>query len=169
MMSKGLGIVLEELKQWLQVKSIKIMRNDERIEQLKRNGLFHQDQKRVYQQWNRKVNSDAKPDAYEDKKIRSNIWDSKEYHRKDAEWLREERGRKDDRKQRNIAIAEEMVTQHTTQIPNWKCLGPDGVQGYWLKNLTQMHKRISAQLNEDKGLSLIGKTVLSDCGRGHTN
>ena len=54
--SKGLGIVLEELKQCLQAKSIKIKRYNQRIEQYKINRLFHQDQKRVYQQLNGKVN-----------------------------------------------------------------------------------------------------------------
>ena len=61
--SKGLGIVLEELKQHLQAKSMKSKRYDQRIEQYKINRLFHQDQKRVYQQLNGKVNSDVKPDA----------------------------------------------------------------------------------------------------------
>ena len=41
-----------------------------------------------------------------------------------------------------------MVTQQTRRIPNWKCPGPDGVQGYWLKNLTELHMRIASQLND---------------------
>ena len=65
--SKGLGTVLEELKQRLEAKSMKIQRYDQRIEQYKTNRLFHQDQKRVYQQLNGKVNSDIKLDVAESK------------------------------------------------------------------------------------------------------
>ena len=43
--SKGLGIVLEESKQCLQAKSMKIERYDQRIEQYKVNRLFHQHQR----------------------------------------------------------------------------------------------------------------------------
>jgi hypothetical protein len=33
-------------------------------------------------------------------------------------------------------------------MPNWKSPGKDGVQGYWIKNLTNLHERISHQLNK---------------------
>ena len=33
-------------------------------------------------------------------------------------------------------------------MPNWKALGKDGVQGYWLKNLTSLHPHIAVQLNQ---------------------
>ena len=49
-----------------------------------------------------------------------------------------------------------MVAQQTRKIPSWKCPGPDGVQGYWLKNFTELHKRIADQLNE----LLHGKTEI---------
>ena len=32
-------------------------------------------------------------------------------------------------------------------MPNWKAPGKDGVQGYWLKNLTLMPSCIAVQLN----------------------
>ena len=97
---------------------------------------------------NGKVNSDFKADTDESIRFWSDIWDSKVHHGKDAEWLREQRAGKDDRKQEDIAITVEMVTQQTRKIPNWECPGPDGAQGYWLKNLTKLYKRIADQLNE---------------------
>ena len=172
----GLGIVLEELKQRLQAKSMKSKRYDQRIEQYKINRLFHQDQKRVYQQLNGKVNSDVKPDADESIRFWSNIWDSKVHHRKDAEWLREQRAGKDNRKQEDIAITVEIATQQTRKTPNWKCPRPDGVQGYWLKNLTELHKRVADQLNEllnDKNeipnWMNTGRTILCQKDRGRGN
>ena len=85
---KGLNVVLEELKQRLKAKSMKIKRCDQRIEQYKINRLFQQDQKRLYQQLGGKVNSNEKPDANESKRFWSNIWDNKVDHRKDAETRR---------------------------------------------------------------------------------
>ena len=31
---------------------------------------------------------------------------------------------------------------------NWKAPGKDGVQGYWLKNLTLLHPHIAVQLDQ---------------------
>ena len=41
-----------------------------------------------------------------------------------------------------------MITQKTRKIPNWKCPGQDGVQGYWLKNLSALHERIATQMDD---------------------
>eukprot|EP00794_Sanderia_malayensis_P014775 gene14775-biopygen11863 len=41
-------------------------------------------------------------------------------------------------------------------MPNWKSPGPDGVQGYWIKNLTALHERIAVQMND---LLVNGKEV----------
>ena len=50
--------------------------------------------------------------------------------------------------QENIQIDLINLKKQITRIPNWKSPGPDGVQGYWIKNLSAMHGRISNQLNE---------------------
>ena len=41
-----------------------------------------------------------------------------------------------------------MVTQQTRKVLNWKCLGPDGVQGYWLKKFPALHERITIQMDD---------------------
>ena len=60
---KGSDVVLEELKQRIQAKTTKIKRYDHRIEQYRINRLFQQDQNRVYQQLNGKIESRKKPDT----------------------------------------------------------------------------------------------------------
>ena len=60
---KGSDVVLEELKQRIQAKTTKIKRYDHRIEQYRINRLFQQDQNRVYQQLNGKIESSEKPDT----------------------------------------------------------------------------------------------------------
>ena len=42
-------------------------------------------------------------------------------------------------------------------MPNWKAPGKDKVQGFWLKNMTNLHERIAQQLNK----VLIGEEELS--------
>ena len=42
----------------------------------------------------------------------------------------------------------EMMKGKVRNLPNWKAPGPDGVQGYWLKNLTTLHDRIVKQVND---------------------
>ena len=34
------------------------------------------------------------------------------------------------------------------KMPSWKAPGPDGVQGYWLKNVRSVHENLRAQLTE---------------------
>ena len=46
-----------------------------------------------------------------------------------------------------MKITTEMVTQQTRKVPNWKCPGPDGVQGYWLKKFPALHERIATQMD----------------------
>ena len=164
---KGLGVVLEELKQRLQAKSMKIKRYDQRIEQYRINRLFQQDQKQVYQQLNGKVNSGEKPDADESRRFWSSIWGRKVHHKREAAWLRDLRANKNDEKQNDIKITIDMVTKQLKKIPNWKYPGPDGVQGYWLKNFTELHKRMADQFNGllNNGVEIpkwmtTGKTVL---------
>ena len=33
-------------------------------------------------------------------------------------------------------------------MPYWKAAGKDGIQGYWIKNLSNLHERIADQANK---------------------
>ena len=41
------------------------------------------------------------------------------------------------------------------RMPNWKAPGKDGVQGYWIKNLSNFHGRIAIQMNKILLLEII--------------
>ena len=51
-------------------------------------------------------------------------------------------------------------------MPNWNSPGPDGVQGYWIKNLSTFHNSIALQLdrcpkdNNFPKWMVTGKTLL---------
>ena len=47
-----------------------------------------------------------------------------------------------------VEISQEMVKIQGRKILNWKAPGKDGMQGYWLKNLTLLHRRIAVQLDQ---------------------
>ena len=56
--------------------------------------------------------------------------------------------RRNDVEQERFVITEEKMQQMLRKIPNWKAPGPDGVQGYWLKNFKSMHKALRKHLEE---------------------
>ena len=33
-------------------------------------------------------------------------------------------------------------------MPNWKAPEKDGIQGYWIKNLSNLHERVANQMNK---------------------
>ena len=147
--AKGLNVVIEELKQRLKAKSYKIKRYESRIEQFRINRMFNQDQKKVYEKLQGKQREEnVIPDAEESKIFWSNIWSKEVEHQKDAEWLDVLRTEKKNVKQMDLIIDEENVKKQLKKVPNWKSPGPDGVQGYWIKNLNTLHSRIANQLND---------------------
>ena len=71
-------------------------------------------------------------------------------HNKDAEWLE---GMKNQLKvqyhdQQDITIDNRMLKQQLSKTSNWKTPCPDGIQGFWIKNLTALNTRIAVQLND---------------------
>ena len=69
-------------------------------------------------------------------------------------------------KQQDIDLDCDTVRKIIRRTANWKAPGPDGVPGYWIKNFTSLHGRITEQLNkclrEGKvpGWMTTGRTIL---------
>ena len=146
---KGVKVVMEELKQRITAKAAKIDRYEKRINQFRINRMFSSNQKRVFVELNDEViKENTVPNADESRTFWSEIWDNPVEHNHDAEWLREiETESKGVNKQDDVKITAQDVRKQTGKIPNWKAAGPDGVQGYWLKNFSSLHDRIACQLN----------------------
>ena len=68
--------------------------------------------------------------------------------------------------QDNIRIEVTKLKKQVRKMPNWKSTGPDGVQGYWIKNLRNLHGNIALQLhrclqeNNVPSWMVTGKTLL---------
>ena len=112
--------------------------------------LFESNQKKLFNEIEGiSKGDDVVPDAEESQTFWSDIWDNPIKHNEDAEWLRElEKDLGDIEQQEDIIIDLSSVRAKLKKVPNWKSPGPDGVQGFWLKNLTSLHKRIASQLDE---------------------
>ena len=145
---KGYKRVIEELKQRIKAKAAKVKRYKNRIEQFRQNRLFQTDQSRLYKELNGEEAVDLAPEKEEAKRFWSDIWSKEVKHNNDAEWLKKIREEQMGRfKQDRIEITIGKVKKVLKSMPNWKSAGPDLVQGFWLKNFTAMHDRITIQLS----------------------
>ena len=66
----------------------------------------------------------------------------------EAEWLKDLKTwlEKEIQCLERVIINGEKVRDQCRKMPNWKAPGKDGVQGYWLKNLTNLHNRIAGHM-----------------------
>ena len=71
-------------------------------------------------------------------------------YNEEAEWLKnlEEDLADDVERQNDIKTTTEMMKKQLRRSPNWKAPGPDGLQGFWLKNFTAVRECLTDQLNE---------------------
>ena len=51
-------------------------------------------------------------------------------------------------KQESLFITKNMVSKQSRKIPNWEAPRRDGVQGFWIKKLTNFHEPTAFQLNK---------------------
>ena len=88
--SKGIKTVIEELKQRMIAKSAKIKRYEQRINQFRQNRMFYIDQKIIYTELNNDgKNSSDLPDAEKSRRFCSDMWNTKEQHKREAQWVKE--------------------------------------------------------------------------------
>ena len=111
--------------------------------------MFQNDKKKFYQEMGGVTRErDITPDPPESCDFWSSIWDNPTEYNREAEWLddvREELSQYTAQKDVMISVVD--VKQQLKKVSNWKGPGPDGVQGFWLKNFKALHCRIAEQLN----------------------
>ena len=78
----------------------------------------------------------------------NDIWDQAMVHRENTDWLRKAENELGELTvQDDIHIEIKKVRKQIRKMPNWESPGPDGVQGYWIKNLSNLHNSIALQLD----------------------
>lgn len=91
--------------------------------------------------------NEARRDAMESPQFWREIWDKEVLHDEKEEWLKELKHGTVVARQEGIAIKAAMVTARSKKIPNWKAPGPDGVDGYCIKNLTALHEQMADHID----------------------
>ena len=148
---KGFDVAIEELKQDLSAVSQKIKRYTERVDQYNQNRMFVNNQKRFYQGLRSGGNNriEEKPDKEESRVFWQGIWSEQKKHNTMAEWVSRVKGRLEHvKRQENLNITVGDVKKILGKVPNWKAPGPDGVQGFWIKNLMSLHELIAMHLQQ---------------------
>ena len=144
---RGLNHVIEDIKQRIKAKSLKIQRYTNRNKGYQQNKLFQTNQKRLYNQLSGENTQQEVPESEPSKRLWEGIWSNPVSHNKQAVWLQEIKTKENNRiKQRFPEITTRTVRNQLKKIPNWKAPGPDEVHGYWLKNFSALHQRIAQQL-----------------------
>ena len=139
---------IEILKQEITALKCKIERYTTRCEFYRQNKLFETNQKRFYNQLDSK--QDVPTETPKKKKVMefwTKIWGKTKPHNENAEWISslEEINNRIE-KQGNLVITKTMVKKAAKKMKNWRAAGPDGIQGFWIKNLTSLHERLANQL-----------------------
>ena len=162
----GFKHAIETIKQRVLAKTNKLKRYNKRCQQYQQNRLFQSDQTRFFRSLEKEQVENIPPNADEATKFWSNIWSNPVSHT-DSNWLDEI---KDDlkgvEKQNDITISDSDLLKQIRRTASWKSPGPDGIHGFWYKNLTSLHKTLCIQLNQcltDNAIPewmTIGRTVL---------
>ena len=84
----------------------------------------------------------------ESKQFWGNISSQSADHKKYAKLLQDLRGKVNVKKQEKINITTGSLEKVLGRNPNWNSPGPDLVQWFWLKNFSNLHERVSLQLND---------------------
>ena len=145
---KGFDVVIEELKQDLKAIRQKIKRFTDRVEQFNQNRLFVNNQRQFYRnlQGGKNENGEA-PDRGATREFWQTIWSEPVEHNRNAVWIEKVKEKMEHvEKQTDLDITAEDVKQALSKVPNWKSPGPDGVQGFWIKNLKSLHQRMGTLL-----------------------
>ena len=142
---------IEILKQEILALKNKIERYSTRCEFYRQNKLFETNQKRFYDDLTRQKEEIPKRNASPNKmkvlNFWSNIWGNEEKHNVNAEWIKDVAEETNETvKQNDLKIKLEMLKKAIRKIKNWRAAGKDGIQGFWLKNLTSLHPRLVEQL-----------------------
>ena len=70
-------------------------------------------------------------------------------HNREAEWPKDIENElvKHKHHQKRMVISYEKVTKQCRKMSSWKAPGKDGIEGLWIKNLSNLYKRIAVQIN----------------------
>lgn len=75
----------------------------------------------------------------------SNIWSQEKQYKTESDWLKTLNEESGEYHQEDLKITEKRIRDQCRKILGGKVRGQGGDHGFWLKNLTALHKRITKQ------------------------
>ena len=112
--------------------------------QYQHNKLFESNQRRFYQQLQDDDKQSETPNCDNAKDFWKGIWGQATVYNEKAPWLDKARENLSRAKTQNdVQISTSSLQAILKNTPNWKAPGPDGVQGYWIKSLTGLHRKLA--------------------------
>ena len=140
---KGAALVYEKV-----AVRAKLERYDNRTEQYRQNRLFESNQKRLFNKLERTQRKSVIPYAEASRRFSSDIRDQAVTHRENTDWLKKMENELGELTvQDDIHSEIKEARKQIRKMPNWKSSGSDGVQKYWIKNLSNLHNSIALQLD----------------------
>ena len=138
---KTLGVVIEELKQGIVAISAKVRRYQERVDRLRQNRMFQNNQRQFYRELNQKG---ERCDM-----ISQMLWNQKSFvetygvsmevdHNRDAKWLKNLQSEGSVTKQEMVDITKGSLKKILGRMPRWKSPASDLVQ--YFKRLKKVFK-----------------------------
>ena len=173
---RGLIPTEEMLKQRLQACTGKLKRFQDRIKGYHQNNLFKNNQRKLYSELKGASTEQDAPDPGSSIAFWSNIWSIEVEHEKNTEWINKTKQRHNNiTRDADFQVNLEILKKQIKKVPNWKAPGPDQAQGYYLKNFTNLHRRIADQLQNWVRIGQVpewltlGRTVLIQKDKGKGN
>ena len=106
------------------------------------------------------------PERNQAKLFWTHLWSAEIVHIRKAKWLEDFKMKMIvEHRQAAVNTTRKIILKILGRVPNWKAPGPDGVQGFWLKNFKSMHQYLEkyfAECLEGQTLTWMtkGRTVL---------
>jgi len=144
--------ILDTLKQRLSVKSQWLRQYKEANGRKHQNRLFTTNEKTYYCN----LKSERRPDCQDtllDKQaltaFRASTWGNTVKHNLKASWIRREQTRVFNiTAMEHSPITTEQVSRLITKTLNWKALGPNGINNFWIKQFTETHSYLAYHFNQ---------------------
>ena len=141
-------------------------RYDNRIKQFPDNRNFQTNQGRFFTNLEGKEQRTKPRNAEDATAFWKGICSTKVEHKWDAEWIDKAKKKIPSEKQNTVKITKDGVKRKLKSMPDWKGVGPDKFQGFWLKSFTAVHEVVATVLNECRevedgpGWLVKGRTIL---------
>ena len=146
--AKGYLHIIHQLKVKIKRAGVNIRQYKENQLQYYQNNLFKTNRSRLFRELSGDDNTqNDSPDPEEATKFWKDIWETPSTHNRRAEWLADAKDKLQHvERQNDISITLEDVKFGIRRMASWKSPGPDGVQGFWFKKLTNLHGRMANEL-----------------------